>query len=130
MPPAEILTTRVPDSDQGDARASVDLARARITINCKATKPARIEREVVAMKKSYIFRVIVEEDLLENGRQAYHAYCPALKGCHTWGHTSTEALANIREAVELYIEDLLQTGAAIPWTRTRARWSGPLLPWQ
>ena len=52
--------------------------------------------------RSYIFRVIVEEDALETGRKAYHASCPALKGCHTYA----EALANIREAVELYVEDL------------------------
>src|SRR5207247_2981281 len=36
------------------------------------------------------------------------------KGCHTWGHTYLEALANIREAIELYVEDLLEAGEAIP----------------
>ena len=64
--------------------------------------------------KSYIFRVVVEEDTLENGARAYHATCPALKGCHSWGHTSAEALANIREAIELYVEDLRESGEAIP----------------
>jgi len=51
--------------------------------------------------KSYVFKVIVEEDEFDDGRKAYHAYCPALKGCHTWGHTYQEALANIQEAVSL-----------------------------
>ena len=64
--------------------------------------------------KSYIFSVVVEEDKFEDGRNAYHAYCPALKGCHTWGHTYEEALANIQEAVELYVEDLLEAANAIP----------------
>ena len=64
--------------------------------------------------KSYIFRVVIEEDALENGREAYHASCPALKGCHTWGHTYAEALTNIREAIELYVEDLREAGEAIP----------------
>ena len=64
--------------------------------------------------KSYIFSVVVEEDRFEDGRDAYHAYCTALKGCHTWGHTYEEALANIQEAVELYVEDLLETANAIP----------------
>jgi predicted RNase H-like HicB family nuclease len=59
-----------------------------------------------AAMKSYIFRVVVEEDVIENGGKAYHASCPALKGCHTWGHTYAEALTNIREAIELYVEDL------------------------
>lgn len=64
--------------------------------------------------KSYIFSVVVEEDKFEDGRNAYHAYCPALKGCHTWGHTYEEALGNIQEAVELYVEDLLEAADAIP----------------
>ena len=55
--------------------------------------------------KSYVFRVVIEEDELEDGGQAFHAYCPALKGCYTWGNTYDEALANIREAAELYVED-------------------------
>jgi predicted RNase H-like HicB family nuclease len=56
--------------------------------------------------KSHIFKVVIEEDSFENGVRAYHAYCPALRGCHTWGHTPEEALTNIGEAVELYVEDL------------------------
>ena len=64
--------------------------------------------------KSYIFRVVVEEDAFEDGRTAYHAYCPALKGCHTWGHTYEEALMNIQEAVELYAEDLIEAAGEIP----------------
>ena len=64
--------------------------------------------------KSYIFPVAVEADTLENGEKAYHASCPALKGCHTWGHTYAEAVANIREAIELYVQDLREAGDAIP----------------
>ena len=64
--------------------------------------------------KSYVFKILVEEDQFEDGRQAFHAYCPVLSGCHTWGHTYEEALANVREAVELYIEDLRAAGDPIP----------------
>ena len=64
--------------------------------------------------KSYIFSVAIEEDTLEDGGKAYHAYCPGLKGCHTWGHTYEEALMNVQEAVELYIEDLIEAGEAMP----------------
>src|SRR2546428_12292275 len=64
--------------------------------------------------KSHIFKVVIEEDRFEDGRTAYHASCPALTGCHTWGHTIEEALANIQEAVELYIEDLRDAGEPIP----------------
>ena len=34
----------------------------------------------------------------------YSAHCPALKGCHSQGTTREEALINIREAIELYLE--------------------------
>ncbi len=64
--------------------------------------------------KSYIFQVVIEEDQFEDGKQAYHARCPALKGCHTWGHTYEEALTHIREAIELYVEDLQEAGEPIP----------------
>ncbi len=64
--------------------------------------------------KSHPFRVVIEEDAFEDGRKAYHAYCPALRGCHTWGHTPEEALANVREAVESYVEELLDAGEPIP----------------
>ena len=64
--------------------------------------------------KSHIFKVVIEEDKFEDGRKAYHAFCPPLRGCHSWGHTAEEALANIREAVELYIEDLVEAGEPIP----------------
>ena len=64
--------------------------------------------------QSHVFPVVIEGDRFENGIPAYHAFCPALKGCHTWGHSPEEALANIREAAKLYVEDLIGTGDPIP----------------
>jgi predicted RNase H-like HicB family nuclease len=43
--------------------------------------------------------------VLEQGMDGYIvAYCPALKGCVTQGRTEEEALKNIKEAIELYLE--------------------------
>ncbi len=64
--------------------------------------------------KSYVFRVVIEDDVTEGGEKAYHAFCPVLKGCHTWGRTYEEALANIREAIELYVDDLRESGEPVP----------------
>lgn len=64
--------------------------------------------------KSYVFSVVIEEDKFEDGKEAFHAYCPALAGCHTWGHTQEEALMNIQEAVELYVDDLIESANTVP----------------
>ena len=42
------------------------------------------------------------------------ASVPALPGCHTWGKTRQEALANAREAAEGCIESLVATGDRVP----------------
>ncbi len=45
-------------------------------------------------------KVILEEQ--EEG--GYTAYVPALPGCVSQGETKDEALENIKEAIELYLE--------------------------
>lgn len=45
--------------------------------------------------------VVVERD-----EYGFYAFCPELPGCQTQGDTFEEAMANIREAAELYLETL------------------------
>lgn len=40
----------------------------------------------------------------------YHAFCPALPGCHSQGETLEETMANIQEAMDVYVESLLASG--------------------
>ncbi len=43
--------------------------------------------------------------VLEDGMDGYiTAYCPALKGCVTQGKTEKEAISNLKEAIELYLD--------------------------
>ncbi len=43
--------------------------------------------------------------VLEPGEDGFIvAHCPSLKSCWSQGKTRDEALANIREAIELYLE--------------------------
>ena len=42
------------------------------------------------------------------------AVVPALPGCVTQGDTRDIALANVREAIEVYIEDCLDAGDPVP----------------
>jgi predicted RNase H-like HicB family nuclease len=44
----------------------------------------------------------------------YVVSVPALAGCVSQGDTRTEALANIREAIALYVEDCRDAGDPIP----------------
>ncbi|HUI80099.1 MAG TPA: type II toxin-antitoxin system HicB family antitoxin [Bryobacteraceae bacterium] len=45
--------------------------------------------------------VVIEKD--ESG---FYAWCPELKGCQSQGDTLEETIANIKEAIELYLESL------------------------
>jgi predicted RNase H-like HicB family nuclease len=44
----------------------------------------------------------------------YNVGVPALPGCLTYGANREDALANAREAIEAYIEDLVASGEPIP----------------
>ena len=57
----------------------------------------------------YRFMVVIEPD-----EDAFHAYVPALPGCHTFGATVEEARANIAEAIALHVESMLESGEPIP----------------
>ena len=55
------------------------------------------------------YTVIIEEG--EDGFFVVH--CPALEGCWSQGKTRDEALTNIREAIELYLESMAANGERI-----------------
>jgi predicted RNase H-like HicB family nuclease len=44
----------------------------------------------------------------------YVASVPALPGCVSQGDNRDEAMTNIREAIELYVEDCRETGDPVP----------------
>lgn len=58
------------------------------------------------------WRVVLEKDP-ETGD--YAVWCPELPGCTSAGRTEEEAIANIREAIALYLEpdDLTLPPAAV-----------------
>jgi predicted RNase H-like HicB family nuclease len=53
--------------------------------------------EVMTRKAS----VVIEKD--EHG---FYSWCPELKGCQSQGNTLEETVANIKEAIEVYLETL------------------------
>lgn len=60
--------------------------------------------------KRYRYTVIIEKD--EDG--VFIASCPALPGCHTQGDTYDEALANLKDAINLNIAARRDLGEPIP----------------
>jgi predicted RNase H-like HicB family nuclease len=56
------------------------------------------------------YTVILEQE--SDG--GYVVSVPALPGCVSQGDSRAEALSNIREAIELYIEDCRDAGDQIP----------------
>lgn len=60
----------------------------------------------------YEFTIVIEPD-----EPGFHAFVPALPGCHSQGMTLDEARANIAEAIELHIESMIEDGEEIPAER-------------
>ena len=60
--------------------------------------------------------------ILEKGRESgYVAHVPALKGCVSQGDSREDAISNIKEAIEVYIEALLEDGLPVPGGCLNAR---------
>ncbi len=62
---------------------------------------------------TYDFTIVIEPD--EGG---FHAFVPALPGCHSFGASLDEARANIAEAVELHVECMIEDGDDVPVERS------------
>lgn len=62
------------------------------------------------MEKTYNFRIMLRKEP-EGG---YTAFVPSLPGCVTYGETIDEAIEMAREAVELYIESLVEHNEPVP----------------
>ena len=58
--------------------------------------------------KNYRFSVIIEKD-----KDEYYAYAPDLQGCYSQGDSYEEVVENIKDAIRLHVEDLVQSGERI-----------------
>jgi len=60
--------------------------------------------------KTFVLKVVLKEE--DDGR--WSASILALPGCSSWGYSKQEALDNIKDAAEIYIEDMIDAGEGIP----------------
>jgi predicted RNase H-like HicB family nuclease len=74
-----------------------------ILIGVRALKPHNLHIRQLALP------IVFESDA-----DGYFVSCPALQGCYSQGDTYEEALANIKDAIRLHIEDRVADGKEIP----------------
>lgn len=65
----------------------------------------------MAQKKRFMIVIGASE---EGG---YHAWCPALPGCHSQGETLQEAKQNVIEAIQCHLESMMKDGEIPPFER-------------
>ena len=51
--------------------------------------------------------------IVEGDQDGYFVTCPALQGCYSQGDTYEQAVANIKDAIRLHIEDRMAEGEEI-----------------
>lgn len=52
--------------------------------------------------------------LIPDETGGYVVEVPSLPGCYSQGETVDEAMTNIKEAIELHIEDMIACGEEVP----------------
>jgi predicted RNase H-like HicB family nuclease len=72
----------------------------------------QISTEIAARgaARTYVFPI----DLTPETDGRWSATCPTLPGCATWARSREDALRNIQEAIEAYVDDVLDSGEKLP----------------
>ena len=71
----------------------------------------------------YRFLIIIEQ-----GETNYSAYSPDLPGCIATGRTREEVEWNMREAIAMHIEGMLEDGESIPVSTSQAEYMDVVAP--
>ena len=66
--------------------------------------------------------------LIEQGDSNYSAYAPDLPGCIATGRTLEEVEQNMREAIALHVQGMIEDGEPIPVSQTTAEYVDISLP--
>ena len=63
--------------------------------------------------KQYDFPIIIEQD-----NDGFIATCPELQGCYSQGDTYEEVVSNIKDAINLHLQDRIAEKEEIPTTKS------------
>jgi predicted RNase H-like HicB family nuclease len=101
----------------GRAELAVSSIRPRLNVatiaedaNSASPPPRGSTPKRFGRRTTMRYTVVLEQE--EDG--GYVASVPALPGCVSQGNNRAEALSNIREAIELYVDDCRDAGDSIP----------------
>jgi predicted RNA binding protein YcfA (HicA-like mRNA interferase family) len=72
--------------------------------------------------KSYVFILVIEPDKFEDCRDAWHASCPALKGCHTWGHSMRKHSRTSVMPLTFTFSTFSKPGRQYRWIKPPSSW--------
>jgi len=67
----------------------------------------------MATKRGRVYTIILQPETDPQFEGYYNPSVPALPGCFSYGASREQALGNIKEAIELYLEDLEAAGSVI-----------------
>jgi predicted RNase H-like HicB family nuclease len=66
--------------------------------------------------------------IFEKGDTSYGAYCPDLPGCVAVARTFEEVEKNMREAIAMHIQGMIEDNEPIPTPQTRAEYMDIPIP--
>ncbi|HXZ06279.1 MAG TPA: type II toxin-antitoxin system HicB family antitoxin [Ktedonobacteraceae bacterium] len=66
--------------------------------------------------------------VIEKGDHNYSAYVPDLPGCIATGDTVEEVKANMREAIKMHLEGMIEDQESIPPSQTLAEYVDVAIP--
>jgi predicted RNase H-like HicB family nuclease len=72
-----------------------------------------------------VYRFLV---IIEKGHQGYGAYAPYLPGCVAVGDTQEEIEKNMREAIVMHLQEMLEDQEPIPAPQTSVEYMDISLP--
>jgi len=57
---------------------------------------------------------ILKDSLQKEDNRRWSALIPILHGCSRWGYSREETLTSVKDPAEIYIQDMIDTGKALP----------------
>ncbi len=66
--------------------------------------------------------------IIEQGDHNYGAYVPDLPGCIATGKTVEEVKANMRDAIKMHLEGMIEDQESIPLSQTMAEYVDVAIP--